>query len=64
MGIPAAQGVEVPGVDFGSIARGFGCAAQRVDRAADLGPALRQAISANEPYLLDIRVGGAAPEIY
>lgn len=64
LGVPEAPGVDVPGVDFGSIARGFGCAAQRVDRAADLSPALRQAISSNEPYLLDIQVGGAVHEIH
>lgn len=43
-------------VDFASLAKGFGCAAQRVERAADLIGALEAAHRSTGPVLVDVVV--------
>lgn len=48
-----------PGVDLVSVGRGFGAAAYRVDRLQDVGDAVREALAAARPALLEVRV--AAP---
>lgn len=42
--------------DFAAMARSAGVAGERVDRAADIGDAIRKAISANKPYLIDVDI--------
>jgi benzoylformate decarboxylase len=48
-----------PGVDLVSIARGFGAAAIRVDRLPEVGEAVREALAAARPTMLEVQV--AAP---
>jgi benzoylformate decarboxylase len=48
-----------PGVDLVSIARGFGAAAIRVDRLPEVGEAVREALAAVRPTMLEVQV--AAP---
>ena len=43
-------------IDFAAAARGFGLEAERIEAVTDLGPALRRAFAAGEPYLLDAQV--------
>lgn len=43
--------------DFAAMARSAGVAGERVDRAADIGDAIRKAIAANRPYLIDVDIG-------
>ncbi len=54
-------GLEItdPSVDLVSIARGFGAAAVRVDRLPDVGDAVRAALAAGRPALVELQV--AAP---
>lgn len=40
--------------DFAAIAQACGARGVRIERAADLLPALREAIAANQPILLDV----------
>jgi acetolactate synthase I/II/III large subunit len=42
--------------DFAAMARSCGIEGVRVDRAGDIGDALRQAIAANKPYLIDVDI--------
>lgn len=42
--------------DFAAMARSAGIAGERVDRVADLGDAIRKAVAANKPYLLDVDI--------
>jgi acetolactate synthase I/II/III large subunit len=42
--------------DFAAMARSAGVAGSRVDRAADLAEAVRTAIAANKPYLIDVDI--------
>jgi len=47
-----------PAVDFPALAAGFGVKGVRVDRAEDIGEALREAQKANEPRLIDVAIEG------
>ena len=57
-------GVDLPDIDFMSIAQGFGCEAARVERAQDLAEALSQALAADMPTLLDIIVDPSVGYLY
>lgn len=45
-----------PDIDFVRLAQSFGLAARRVERAADFGAALREAIGSGRPNLIDVAV--------
>jgi acetolactate synthase-1/2/3 large subunit len=47
--------------DFPLLARAFGVDSARVDAADDLPAALRTALTANRPYLLEVRTRGDVP---
>lgn len=49
-------GTELPGIDFVQLANAQGCEGLRVTQAAQLVPALRQALAANGPVLVDVLV--------
>ena len=51
-----APGLDVVGLDFVALAKAQGCDALRADRAADLEPALRRALDAREPTLVQVAV--------
>jgi benzoylformate decarboxylase len=50
-----------PDLDFVALAQGMGVAARRVTKPAELGEALRTALAAGAPYLLDVVVEGFRP---
>lgn len=50
------QGTDLPNLDFVSLAHGHGCEAERVSDAAQLPEALRRALAATGPVLLEIEV--------
>ncbi len=52
-------GVDIYTPDFQTIARGFGCAAQIVRSLEDLGSALREAVNADGPTLIEINQADA-----
>ena len=60
-------GLDLPGLDIVQIACGFGCAARRVERSADLADHLRGAFADAErdrvPVLLEIVVDAAVPPL-
>jgi benzoylformate decarboxylase len=49
-------GTSLPGLDFCALARGHGCEALRVERAAELDDALRRAFTAGKPIVVDVLV--------
>ncbi|HEU5133633.1 MAG TPA: thiamine pyrophosphate-binding protein [Steroidobacteraceae bacterium] len=52
---PAAEvGWDAQKPDYAEIARAYGCEGERLKSAADLAPALRRALAARRPYLLDV----------
>jgi benzoylformate decarboxylase len=64
LGIPSMPGSDVQGVDFVDVARGFGCRASRVERAAQLAGALAEAYASSEPWLVDVRMDRAVEKLY
>jgi benzoylformate decarboxylase len=60
-------GLDLPHLDVAAIARGFGCAGRRVERAADLPAALRHAFAARAdgvPTLLDVAIDPTVPDMF
>jgi len=47
-------GLDVPGLDFCALARGYGVEALRADSAESLTSALRQALAGNKPVLIEV----------
>ncbi|GAC1411381.1 MAG: thiamine pyrophosphate-binding protein [Actinomycetota bacterium] len=48
-----------PAVDFGALATAFGVASEKVDRAADIGPAIKKAVASGAPALIEVVVDGS-----
>jgi acetolactate synthase-1/2/3 large subunit len=46
-------------IDYAAMARSFGAAGVLVESAADLGPALRQALDSNRPTLIQVPMENA-----
>ena len=57
-------GMELPGLDFVSLAKGMGCTGSRVTRAADLAAVLTHALSAHGPSLVEVVVDATVPQLY
>ena len=55
-GVGKAPGWELGGLDFVALANGMGCDARRIDRPDDLGPALVDALAADVPTLLHVKI--------
>jgi thiamine pyrophosphate-dependent acetolactate synthase large subunit-like protein len=49
-------GTDLPGTDYAAIARGFGARGERVDTPGEFAPALRRALAADGPSVIDARV--------
>ena len=49
-------GVDLPGIDFVSLARALGCDAARVDKAENLDSVLMQALNSRGPFLVEAMV--------
>ena len=50
------HGIDLPDIDFVSVARGMGCQAARVSDPGALAGALREALDVSAPFLLEIDV--------
>lgn len=59
----SVPGLDVPGIDFVGIAKGFGAGGERVEEAEGFGEALTRALDAGRPYLLDVIVDPAVPKL-
>ena len=57
-------GLDLPGLDIVSIARGFGCEALRVTKAADLAEALAKGMTHDGVCLIDVAVDSAVALLY
>jgi benzoylformate decarboxylase len=56
-------GLDVEGIDFVGVARGLGVEGELVERDGDLLPAIKRALNAGKPYLLDVVVDPEVPEL-
>jgi benzoylformate decarboxylase len=64
MGTHSVPGIELPGLDFTAIARGHGCAAERVEKPGALDEALARVLAAEGPALLDVAVDATVARLY
>jgi len=56
-------GLDLPGLDFVSLAAGYGCLAETVTAEAGLAEALRRGLDMQQPYLLAVDVDSTVPEL-
>lgn len=64
LGVVGAPGQDLPGLDFVSLARGFGCEAVSVMRSADVEPALRAAFEAPGARLVTVKLVDGVESLY
>ncbi|MDB5511728.1 MAG: mdlC 2 [Enterovirga sp.] len=57
-------GIDLPGLDFVTVAAGMGCPGRRVDNGRDLEAALAEAYAADGPRLVEVIVDPAIPKLY
>jgi benzoylformate decarboxylase len=55
-GVKGAPGLDLPGIDCVSLARGYGLRARRVENADDLHGALSEATGSSEPELIEVPI--------
>jgi benzoylformate decarboxylase len=51
-----AMDLDRPQIDFVGLARSLGVDGSRVDKAADIGPAVSRALASGDPHLVDVRI--------
>jgi benzoylformate decarboxylase len=64
MGVDNVPGMELPGIDFPSLATAFGCDSIRIERAHDLTESLAQALREPGPVLVEILVDPGTGAVY
>ena len=60
---PGVPGLDLPGIDFVSLAKGYGVAAERVSAATDLAAALSRGMSAGAPHLVEVEIDPTVPPL-
>jgi benzoylformate decarboxylase len=56
LGAQDLPGMDLPGIDFVSLAAGYGLPGRRVNTAAEMADALKAAIDAGTPLLIEVEV--------
>ena len=64
MQVRKVPGLDLPGIDFVRLAEGMGCAAMRIEKSADLMPALTRAFMEPGTNLVEVIVDSAVPILY
>lgn len=59
-----APGIELPGIDFVSLARGMGCPGRAVGTPEELDAALAEAMAARGPFLVEVALDSAVASLY
>jgi len=62
--VTGVPGIELPGLDFVSLASGMGCPATRVTDPEDLDAALQTAFATDGPMLVEVAVDNAIVNLY
>jgi len=60
---PKVPGLDLPGLDFVTLAEGYGCPAERVTELADLETAIKRGIDFDHTYLLEVTVDPTVPPL-
>jgi benzoylformate decarboxylase len=64
LGVENAPGIDLPGLDFPSLAAGMGCPARQVTDPGDLAAALSAALASPTPMLIDVALDAAIHTLY
>jgi benzoylformate decarboxylase len=64
MQVRNVPGLDLPGIDFVSIAKGMGCDAVRVAKSSELAAALSRGLSHDGVCLIEVIVDSAVPLLY
>ena len=64
MQVRNVPGLDLPGIDFVSIAQGMGCDAVRVSTSSELAPALKRGLAHPGTSLIEVMVDSAVPLLY
>jgi benzoylformate decarboxylase len=64
MQVRNVPGLDLPGIDFVKLATGMGCDAVRINKAAELAPALTRAFAESGTNLIEVIVDSAVPILY
>jgi benzoylformate decarboxylase len=62
--IREAPGFDLPGLDFVALAKGMGCDARQIARPEEIAGALESAWERTSPFLIDVSVESAVPNLY
>jgi benzoylformate decarboxylase len=62
--VKAPPGIDLPGIELVEIAKGFGCASLRIDKASALEAALRDAWRSDGPVVIDVPVDTEVHKLY
>jgi benzoylformate decarboxylase len=60
---PGVPGLDLPGLDFVSLADGYGMAAERVSKPSELAASLRRGLAADVPYLIEVHIDPTVPPL-
>jgi len=60
---PGVPGLDLPGLDFVSLAAGYGCPAERVTELSTLDNALQRGIATPGPHLIEVLVDPTVPPL-
>ena len=60
---PGVPGLDIPGIDIVSIAKGYGCDAERLDDLDEIKKAAVEAWSKSKPTVLEIRISPQIPPL-
>jgi len=64
MQVRKVPGLDLPGLDFVKLAEGMGCDAVRIDKSADLIPALKHSMTSRGVSVIEVIVDSAVPLLY
>ncbi len=64
MQVRNVPGLDLPGINFVSIAQGMGCEAVRVGKSSELGAALKRGLAHDGVSLIEVVVDSAVPLLY
>ena len=64
MQVRNVPGLDLPGIDFVSIAQGMGCDAVRIEKASELAPALARGLAHDGVSLIEAIVESTVPQLY
>ena len=60
---PGVPGLDLPGMDFVSIAKGYGCDAIRLDDLATVADVVREAWKKNVPTVVEVPISPQVPPL-